>query len=505
VNTLRNRQIVVIGEGNIGRKVLKRKIKNAPRFAFLIVIILLASVSLTRPARAAAPAQASNGVVRAVLFWMDGCPHCHKVLDEILPPLQALYGDKLDILLIEVKSMEELDRLYLLAESIGIPKEQVGVPFMLIGEEVLIGSGQIPAELPRLISVYLAAGGVDYPDLPALASFLPTGATNETSDPILTPASNETPVPPIVNLLLLWTSDCHACQVVVSQALPPLKEKYGEQLVVHYVDVVTGEDVDHFYQVAAAFGIPQDRADLPMLIVGDNVLIGAEQIPAELPELVEKYLAAGGVALPDTTQLVKANSSADPALSGRPDGFNLAIGMLVFGPVGLLYSIAAVLSERKLLPTLQKRWLDTVFIVLVLAGLGVALYLAYVETQAVSAVCGPVGDCNAVQSSPYARLFGVLPVGVLGVIGYLAILAAWIYPRLRSDWLAQVAPLLVFGMTFMGVIFSLYLTYLEPFVIKAVCIWCLTSAVIMTLLLLLSITPARQALIGVLHAQKTSS
>ena len=132
--------------------------------------------------------------------------------------------------------------------------------------------------------------------------------------------------------------------------------------------------------------------------------------------------------------------------------------------------------------------------VLTLIGLGVAIYLAYVEIRAVSAVCGPVGDCNAVQSSPYARLFGVLPIGVLGVIGYAAILSGWFYPKLRSDRLAQVAPLVVFGMTFFGVLFSLYLTYLEPFVIRAVCAWCLTSAVIMTLLLLVSLKPALQAM-----------
>jgi uncharacterized membrane protein len=60
--------------------------------------------------------------------------------------------------------------------------------------------------------------------------------------------------------------------------------------------------------------------------------------------------------------------------------------------------------------------------------------------------------------------------------------------------LAQFAPLVIFGMAFFGVLFSLYLTYLEPFVIRAVCIWCLISAMIMTLLLLVSIKPALQAL-----------
>ena len=131
---------------------------------------------------------------------------------------------------------------------------------------------------------------------------------------------------------------------------------------------------------------------------------------------------------------------------------------------------------------------------LLLAGIGVAGYLAYVETQAVPAVCGPVGDCNTVQSSSYARLFGVLPIGVIGVIGYLAILAAWIISRLSIHPLAEWAALANFGMTFGGVLFSIYLTYLEPFVIKAVCMWCVSSAVIMTALLLLNLRPAMNAL-----------
>ncbi|MBI5568146.1 MAG: vitamin K epoxide reductase family protein [Chloroflexi bacterium] len=130
---------------------------------------------------------------------------------------------------------------------------------------------------------------------------------------------------------------------------------------------------------------------------------------------------------------------------------------------------------------------------LTLTGLGVAGYLAYVETQAVAAVCGPIGDCNAVQSSPYARLFGVLPIGVLGVIGYMLIFITWLWGRLRSDRVAEIAPLIVFGFAVAGVLFSLYLTFLEPFVIGAVCAWCLTSAVVMTLLMLLTLAPARRA------------
>jgi uncharacterized membrane protein len=135
-------------------------------------------------------------------------------------------------------------------------------------------------------------------------------------------------------------------------------------------------------------------------------------------------------------------------------------------------------------------WMDALIPGLAIVGLGVAGYLSYVETQAMPAVCGPVGDCNAVQTSSYAKLFGVLPVAVVGMIGYVAILIAWLWGHFRSDRLADYAPLAVLGMAVFGVLFSVYLTYLELFVIRAVCVWCLASAVIITLLMLLTTSAA---------------
>jgi uncharacterized membrane protein len=73
--------------------------------------------------------------------------------------------------------------------------------------------------------------------------------------------------------------------------------------------------------------------------------------------------------------------------------------------------------------------LDALVPLLVLAGLVVAGYLSMVEVREVEAVCGPVGDCNTVQQSSYAKLFGILPIGVLGLGGFLAILAAWALRR----------------------------------------------------------------------------
>ena len=127
---------------------------------------------------------------------------------------------------------------------------------------------------------------------------------------------------------------------------------------------------------------------------------------------------------------------------------------------------------------------------LALLGLGAALYLTYVEGTQAQAICGPIGDCNAVQSSPYALILGVFPVGLFGALGYIAILIAWLWHRFRRDKLAEIAGPAQFGMAAFGVLYSIYLTYLEIFVIRAVCMWCLSSAVIITLLMLLSLGSA---------------
>lgn len=187
--------------------------------------------------------------------------------------------------------------------------------------------------------------------------------------------------------------------------------------------------------------------------------------------------------------VVIASLAAQP----QSNGFALAIAILIGMAAALIWAgvtwLRAWQSDFVNSPW-QPAWLDALMLVLTIIGLAVAGYLTYVETQAVAAVCGPVGDCNAVQTSSYSKLFGLIPVGLIGMAGYVAILAVWLWGRFGSGRLADYAPLAVHGMTILAVAFSLYLTFLEPFVIKAVCIWCLTSAVVITLVMLLSLPAA---------------
>jgi len=173
-------------------------------------------------------------------------------------------------------------------------------------------------------------------------------------------------------------------------------------------------------------------------------------------------------------------------VAAQNNGFALALVIMGFMGAALIYSLIAFgLGKTLFIPA----WADWLIPIIIVIGIGVAGYLSYVETQSVDAICGPVGDCNTVQQSRFARLFDVLPVGVFGLFGYLGLIAAWLVRRFLP-MLEKPAAISFWGMAFFAVIFSLYLTYLEPFVIKAVCIWCLTSAVIATLLLLLGTPPA---------------
>jgi len=178
-----------------------------------------------------------------------------------------------------------------------------------------------------------------------------------------------------------------------------------------------------------------------------------------------------------------------PSSSGMTLAALIMIGMLA-ALVYMGWNVVKAFQGKSLAPA--PGWSNLAIPILSVVGLGVALYLTLVETTSIPVVCGPIGDCNTVQQSTYARVFGVIPVGVLGALGYLAILAAWAWIKLRKDRLAGYAPLAIFGMGVFGTLFSVYLTYLELFVIRAVCIWCLSSAVIMTLLMLVSLPAATQ-------------
>ncbi|MBN2149324.1 MAG: hypothetical protein JW726_18195 [Anaerolineales bacterium] len=369
-------------------------------FPFRLLLVLTAFVLFlgTSSARAEQP------IVHAVLFYSPVCGHCHKVITETLPPLTEKYGEQLQIFAIDATKQAGSDLYQSAIHALGIPAERLGVPTLVIGDYVLVGSGEIPQTLPGLVEFYLGQGGVDWPAIPgleeAIAATLPS-ATEPPATPTAEPTSPAAPtgtVAPLTNTpppLAVATEAASATDEKEVQAAPPL-------------DMHANFMKDPLGSLLAL-----------VVLIGMVAVVGLGMLPALRPTLVR-------------------------------------------------------LTWQVWLPPL-----------LALAGLGVAGYLFYVETAHVVAVSGPVGNCNTVQQSVYARLFGV-SVGMLGVVGYAAILLTWLVGLLKGQ-IATLSALAMLVITFGGTLFSIYLTFLEPFVIGAICAWCLGSAVLMTLLFVLAI------------------
>lgn len=129
-------------------------------------------------------------------------------------------------------------------------------------------------------------------------------------------------------------------------------------------------------------------------------------------------------------------------------------------------------------PSATDRNLAIAIGLLCVIGIGVAGYLTYVHYAGLKVLCLSSGGCETVQASSYAKLGGI-PVAVLGLAGYVLILLSL---AIRDD-LGRAAG---FGLALIGFLFSAYLTYRELFSIKAICQWCVSSAVLMTLLLILT-------------------
>lgn len=121
--------------------------------------------------------------------------------------------------------------------------------------------------------------------------------------------------------------------------------------------------------------------------------------------------------------------------------------------------------------------------ILALLGFLVSLYmLSYALGFTGSVMCG-IGDCEAVQTSPYSRI-GAIPVAAFGAIGYLLLVGISLWGLQPSAARSRFVPLALLCGGVLGVVFTGYLTYLEAFVINAWCQWCVGSAIIMALALL---------------------
>jgi uncharacterized membrane protein len=394
-------------------------------FIFLLIVVI--------------PASAQTPVVRAVLFYSPYCGHCHKVINEDIPPLSAQYnqeviwthvpepvgeetsdippivaleGDAFQILFVNTVTPLGGELFVQAIETYQIP-DPVGVPMLIVDGQYMIGSADIPAQFPTIVAEGFSEGGIDWPAIPGLeegvAQLIPfedqpaASAEPETDTPETQEPSKETPT---------------------------------------------------------ASNQPSGSDNSP---ASDNP--GPIQLDRDALSIRERILL-------------------------DPVGNTLSILVLI----GMVLSVVGVAARWGSMPIQGKRTeLSWPLLVLIIIGMGVAAYLSFVETSGNEAICGPVGDCNTVQQSKYATLFGLIPIGTMGLFGYALLLIAWFISGMKDQSYSSLTKVTFFLLALAGTVFSIYLTFLEPFVIGATCMWCLSSAAIMTALTILSTDPARLA------------
>lgn len=466
-------------------------------------ILVLGLLSLT--ALQGLRGQTPEPTVHAVLFFSPTCGHCHQLINEHLIPMQERYGRALVILGMDTSQPRANNLYWETIRHFELPEEEWVVPMMVIGDEVLIGGITIPERLNRAMEEDLAAGGIDLPDYPPLVNLLreqdaldprypdrlivrqAPPADDSVSQGAEDPVPADSAGPPIV---MADVDTAGPGRTEGEEAVPDTSAPSSDTTTIDPPGAEHQEETvgpTRAGEVGEDAGDPQSGVATPST-QEEGVL--EAQVPTEVAASAQEGLRQEAEAgLPEGLDLAETARSFESL--GVWERFNLdpkgnSLSVLVL--LAMLLSLAL----RGYPPWVRAQpWPNWVVPALVVVGAFVAAYLSFIEVTQTEAVCGPVGDCNTVNQSKYATLFGVLPVGVLGLVGYGLIAASWLVWMSSRGGPRRGAGLGLWLFSLLGTMFSIYLTFLEPFVIGATCIWCLTSAVVMTLLLWASAPLAR--------------
>jgi uncharacterized membrane protein len=160
----------------------------------------------------------------------------------------------------------------------------------------------------------------------------------------------------------------------------------------------------------------------------------------------------------------------------------LLLGLLLAIPAAILF-LWLIFRQSITVPfEVQSRNRHQVITVMSVLGIFVAGYLTWSHFSGQPVYCGGSSSCELVNSSRFAFI-GDIPVSLIGLAGYVIILALSLVPH-RED--RQWPMLLIFGGALIGVMLQWYLFYIEVFVLRAICYWCVTSQTLITLIFLLS-------------------
>jgi len=128
---------------------------------------------------------------------------------------------------------------------------------------------------------------------------------------------------------------------------------------------------------------------------------------------------------------------------------------------------------------------------LALAGIFISLYLTLYKLGVIGELSCTIGSCETVNTSKWSRFLG-LPVAAWGLLFYIDVFLIAFVGTLERFEDEPIISLVIVAEAAVGVLFSAWLTYLELAVIHAICVWCVTSALIVTAILGVGIADYRE-------------
>ena len=406
--------------------------KSGLRLMTLLLVGWLAIPAITFAQPAGPP------VVQAVLFYSPTCSHCHYVISEVLLPLAEQYGDQLQLAAIDTTQPNGAAVYQAAIKQYQIPPERQGVPTLIIGQVVLVGSQEIPAEFPILVEAKLAAGGIGWPDIPGLAQIIAPEARPKptpSAPPPATPAPAPTRPPtrvagipqaayPPVYLAYFFDPTCLACREV-SADLAYLQEKYPH-LVVRQFDL--GQETALNEAMCEKYNVPEAyRLLAPTIFIGQDCLLPEEITRERLQTLIERPDVAGepppweGLEANETTataQIVARFKQFSPlavAGAGLLDGVNPCAFTTIIFFVSYLALVGRTGKE----------------ILMVGAAFTLAVFLTYLAMG--------LGLLAATRQIGSFSLIGQLIYGATALICLvLAGLSMWDYGKIRQGRLTDI-------------------------------------------------------------------
>lgn len=412
-------------------KYVARRKSRVNLFGFLVALLMIFPASEI--------AFADNGEsVKAIVFYKQDCPDCKALTHDILPVFKKRYGDALNILTVN-NGDPRGGGLYLstlLAMNLSLTES---LPFVIVGDVVLKGSESVTREFPALVEERILQKKTGWPDIPGLdkvlkaitqmnqedqASWWIAGEVNEIQY-LLAGFAYRYNHDPLANRYAVVVLCCLIVGLVISLYLFFRKEK--RQPCIYRAGVLT-------LQLVGVY-VAWQLAEISNILSSHKSLLGS----------FEDLLA-----------------------------ITVFTGMLI----SLLFSLWSFRGSNK---TRIAIWQIRIIPLLSLIVLTAAGYLLYSELSGAEAQCGAVGDCNAVQQSPYAKLFGWISVAGFGIMGILLVTLFWLLYQFGPANRQSLFGLGMWGGLLIGVLFFTYLTFLEPFVIGATCFWCLSAAIAMVL------------------------